>query len=115
MEIFGKNVNSILATNGYIIMCIGWDIYAAAVEGGHSTLDKFTKIYGTNAEEMEIVNDNKILFLTKGSSSYTEQEKEKIVAEINRVFNRFDWKTYCRDGEWHWLTQGGVTYPLIFQ
>lgn len=72
--IFGKNVNSILATNGYIIMCIGWDIYAAAVEGGHSTLDKFTKIYGTNAEEMEIVNDNKILFLTKGSSSYTLRE-----------------------------------------
>ena len=72
--IFSQNVSSILATNGYIIMCIGWDIYAAEVEGGHSTLDKFTKIYGTNAEEMEVVNDNKILFLTKGSSNYTLRE-----------------------------------------
>jgi len=72
--IFRQNVSSILATNGYIIMCIGWDIYAAEVEGGHSTLDKFTKIYGTNAEEMEVVNDNKILFLTKGSSNYTLRE-----------------------------------------
>ena len=41
--------------------------------------------------------------------------KEMIIAEVNRVFNLFDWKTYCQDGEWHWLPQNGVTYPLIFQ
>ena len=42
------------------------------------------------------------------------QIKEMIVKEVNRVFNLFDWKTYSRDGEWHWLTSSGVTYPLIF-
>lgn len=41
--------------------------------------------------------------------------KEKIVKEINRVFNLIDWKTYSRDGEWYWIAQDGVTYPLIFQ
>lgn len=50
-----------------------------------------------------------------GHDNLTAEIKEMIVREVNRVFNLFDWKTYCRDGEWHWLTQGGVTYPLIFQ
>ena len=51
----------------------------------------------------------------RGHDNLTAEIKEMIVREVNRVFNLFDWKTYCRDGEWHWLTQGGVTYPLIFQ
>lgn len=42
------------------------------------------------------------------------ETKEMIVKEVNRVFNLFDWKTYCRDGEWHWSIRDGVTYPLIF-
>lgn len=50
-----------------------------------------------------------------GHDNLTAEIKEMIAREVNRVFNLFDWKTYCRDGEWHWLTQGGVTYPLIFQ
>ena len=45
----------------------------------------------------------------------TAEIKEMIVREVNRVFNLFDWKTYCRDREWHWTLQNGVTYPLIFQ
>ena len=50
-----------------------------------------------------------------GQNNLSAEIKENIVKEVNRVFNLFDWKTYCRDGEWHWLTQGGVTCPLIFQ
>ena len=50
-----------------------------------------------------------------GQNNLSAEIKEDIVKEVNRVFNLFDWKTYCRDSEWHWLTQGGVTYPLIFQ
>ena len=47
--------------------------------------------------------------------SLSAEIEEKIVKEINRVFNLIDWKTYCRDGEWYWIAQDGVTYPLIFQ
>ena len=50
-----------------------------------------------------------------GQDNLSAEIKEDIVNEVNRVFNLFDWKTYCRDCEWHWLTQGGVTFPLIFQ
>ena len=51
----------------------------------------------------------------RGHDGLSDDIKEMIVNEINRVFNLVDWKTYCRDGEWYWLTQDGVTYPLIFQ
>ena len=51
----------------------------------------------------------------RGHENLSVEIKEMIVNEINRVFNLFDWKTYCRDGEWHWLPTEGVTYPLIFQ
>ena len=50
----------------------------------------------------------------RGHDDLTDQIKEMIVKEVNRVFNLFDWKTYSRDGEWHWLPTEGVTYPLIF-
>ena len=50
-----------------------------------------------------------------GHDGLSDDIKEMIVNEINRVFNLVDWKTYCRDREWHWLIQGGITYPLIFQ
>ena len=50
-----------------------------------------------------------------GHDNLTAEIKEMIVREVNRVFNLFDWKTYCRNGEWHWTIQNGVTYPLIFQ
>ena len=50
-----------------------------------------------------------------GQNNLSAEIKEDIVKEVNRVFNLFDWKTYCRDSEWHWLTQGDVTFPLIFK
>ena len=50
-----------------------------------------------------------------GHDALSADIKEMIVKEVNRVFNLVDWKTYCRDGEWHWIYQDGVTYPLIFQ
>ena len=40
--------------------------------------------------------------------------KEIIVKEVNRAFNLVDWKTYCRDGEWHFPVQSSMIYPLIF-
>lgn len=50
-----------------------------------------------------------------GYDNLATEIKEMIIKEVNRVFSLFDWKTYNRDGEWHWLTRDGVTYPLIFQ
>lgn len=50
-----------------------------------------------------------------GHENLSVEIKEMIVKEVNRVFSLIDWKTYCRDGEWHWLPQNGITYPLIFQ
>lgn len=49
-----------------------------------------------------------------GHDNLSVETKEMIIKEVNRVFNLHDWKTYCRDGKWHWLTRDGVTYPLIF-
>ena len=49
-----------------------------------------------------------------GHDNLTAEIKETIVKEVNRVFNLIDWKTYCRDGEWHWIYPY-ITYPLIFQ
>lgn len=49
-----------------------------------------------------------------GYENLSFEIKEMIVKEVNRVFNLIDWKTYSRDGEWHWLPENGVTYPLIF-
>lgn len=60
------------------------------------------------------VTDWSVDFL-RGHDNLSDQIKEMIIAEVNRVFNLFDWKTYCQDGEWHWLPQNGVTCPLIFQ
>lgn len=51
----------------------------------------------------------------RGHENLSVKIKEMIVNEVNRAFNLFDWKTYCRDGKWHWLPAEGITYPLIFQ
>ena len=51
----------------------------------------------------------------RGYDDLSADMQELIVKEINRVFNLVDWKTYCRDGEWHWIYPGGVTCPLKFQ
>ena len=51
----------------------------------------------------------------RGHDGLSTEIKEMIVKEVNRVFNLIDWKTYCQDGRWHWLSENGVTYPLIFQ
>ena len=50
----------------------------------------------------------------RGHDDLSNEIKEMIVKEVNRVFNLYDWRTYCQDGDWHWLSQNGVTYPLIF-
>ena len=59
------------------------------------------------------VNEWSLVFL-RGHDGLSTEIKEMIVKEVNRVFNLIDWKTYCRDGEWHWLYPH-ITYPLIFQ
>jgi hypothetical protein len=51
----------------------------------------------------------------RGHDNLPAEIKEMVVKEVNRVFNPIDWKTYCRDGEWRWIYQNGVTFPLIFQ
>ena len=50
----------------------------------------------------------------RGHEGLSADIKGQIITEINRVFNLVDWRTYYRDGEWHWTIQNGVTYPLIF-
>lgn len=59
------------------------------------------------------VNEWSLVFL-RGHDGLSTEIKEMIVKEVNRVFNLIDWKTYCRDGEWHWIYPY-ITYPLIFQ
>lgn len=51
----------------------------------------------------------------RGYDGLSAEIKENIVKEVNRVFNLIDWKTYCRDGEWHWIYPSGITCPLKFQ
>ena len=58
------------------------------------------------------VNEWSVEFL-RGHDGQSTEIKEMIVKEVNRVFNLIDWKTYCRDGEWHWIYPY-ITYPLIF-
>ena len=50
----------------------------------------------------------------RGYDGLSADMQEMIVKEINRVFNLIDWKTYCRDGEWHWIYSNFVC-PLKFQ
>ena len=59
------------------------------------------------------VNEWSLVFL-RGHDGLSTEIKEMIIKEVNRVFNLIDWKTYCRDGEWHWIYPY-ITYPLIFQ
>ena len=49
----------------------------------------------------------------RGYDGLSADMQEMIVKEINRVFNLVDWKTYCRDGEWHWI-YSNIACPLIF-
>ena len=50
----------------------------------------------------------------RGYDELSADMQEMIVKEINRVFNLVNWKTYCRDGKWHWIYPGGITCPLKF-
>ena len=67
----------------------------------------------------EFSNEGKVIEWSvkplRGYDGLSADMQEMIVKEINRVFNLVDWKTYCRDGEWHWIYPGGVTCPLKFQ
>ena len=49
----------------------------------------------------------------RGYDGLSADMQEMIVKEINRVFNLIDWKTYCRDGEWHWIYPN-IVCPLKF-
>lgn len=51
----------------------------------------------------------------RGHDALSGEIKEQIVKDINRAFSLVDWKTFCRDGKWHWIYQDSVTYPLIFK
>ena len=50
----------------------------------------------------------------RGYDGLSAEMQEMIVKEINRVFNLVDWKTYCRDGKWHWIYPK-LTFPLKFR
>ena len=50
----------------------------------------------------------------RGYDGLSADMQEMIVKEVNRVFNLIDWKTYCRDGEWHWI-YSNIVCPLKFQ
>lgn len=50
----------------------------------------------------------------RGYDGLSADMQEMIVKEINRVFNLIDWKTYCQDGEWHWIYPN-FACPLKFQ
>lgn len=66
----------------------------------------------------EFSNEGKVIQWSinplRGYDGLSADMQEMIVKEINRVFNLIDWKTYCRDGEWHWIYPN-ITYPLLFQ
>ena len=51
----------------------------------------------------------------RGYDGLSADMQQMIVKEINRAFNLVNWKTYCRDGEWHWIYPGGILYTLKFQ
>lgn len=51
--------------------------------------------------------------LLKGHDDILEPTKEMIIEEVNRVFNSYDWKTYQRNGKWHWDCQSLIC-PIIF-
>ena len=53
--------------------------------------------------------------LLRGLDGLSDDVSGQIVEEVNRVFGLFEWKTYCRDGEWHLALPDGVICPLIFQ
>ena len=72
------------------------------------------KINALNFSEEGEVSEWSVEFWS-GHDNLSAEVKEMIVKEIARVFGLIDWKTYCRDGEWHWTLHDGVTYPLIFQ
>ena len=72
------------------------------------------KIYALKFSDEGKVTEWSVEFL-RGHDGLSTEIKEMIVKEVNRVFNLIDWKTYCQDGRWHWLSENGVTYPLIFQ
>ena len=66
----------------------------------------------------EFSNEGKVIEWSvkplRGYDGLSAEMQEMIVKEINRVFNLIDWKTYCRDGEWHWIYHY-ITCPLKFE
>ena len=66
----------------------------------------------------EFSNEGKVIEWSvkplRGYDCLSAEMQEMIVKEINRVFNLIDWKTYCRDGEWHWIYTY-ITCPLKFE
>ena len=72
------------------------------------------KVFASKFSNEGKVTEWSVKFLREDNGLSAEM-KGMIVQEINRVFNLIDWKTYCRNGQWYWIYQDGLIYPLIFE
>jgi len=86
--------------------------------------DKFPEVKGRvtvrfNAtefnEEGKIVDWSVTIFW--GGENLSEEQKEKVIAEVKRVLCLYDFQTFMRDGTWYWRTtrNAPVTWSLIFK
>ena len=52
-----------------------------------------------------------------GGENLTEAQKERVIAEVKRVLELYDFQTFTRDGSWCWRTTGNapISWPLIFK
>ena len=86
--------------------------------------DKFPEVKGRvtvrfNAtefnEEGKIVDWSVTIFW--GGENLSEEQKEKVIAEVKRVLCLYDFQTFMRDGRWYWRTtrNAPITWSLIFK
>lgn len=52
-----------------------------------------------------------------GEKNLTEAQKERVIAEVKRVLELYDFQTFMRDGSWYWRTTGNtpISWPLTFK
>ena len=52
-----------------------------------------------------------------GEENLTEAQKERVIAEVKRVLELYDFQTFMRDGSWYWRTTRNtpISWPLIFK
>ena len=94
---------------------------------GHEIMSKFEldKIKApagritVKVDASEFTDEGKVarwsVVLLRGCEGLSEDVSGQIVNEVDRVFSLFEWKTYCRDGEWRLALPDGVICPLIFK